>query len=126
MPDRRGVGHETRPLVANRGARIRTGDPLLPKQVRYRTAPRPVVRWEGTASGSIGHPGTGPGGAPEPPPQLSVNDSVYVPGCVVPTRSMTKRSWGRMNSGPSEKEISREVAPPGSAPVLAVISPLIE
>jgi hypothetical protein len=28
---------------ASRGARIRTGDPLLPKQVRYRTAPRPVV-----------------------------------------------------------------------------------
>ena len=26
-----------------RGAQIRTGDPLLPKQVRYRTAPRPVV-----------------------------------------------------------------------------------
>jgi hypothetical protein len=26
----------------SRGARIRTGDPLLPKQVRYRTAPRPV------------------------------------------------------------------------------------
>ena len=25
----------------SRGARIRTGDPLLPKQVRYRTAPRP-------------------------------------------------------------------------------------
>ena len=27
----------------NRGGRIRTGDPLLPKQVRYRTAPRPDV-----------------------------------------------------------------------------------
>ena len=26
----------------NRGARIRTGDLLLPKQARYRTAPRPV------------------------------------------------------------------------------------
>ena len=26
-----------------RGAQIRTGDPLLPKQVRYRTAPRPEV-----------------------------------------------------------------------------------
>jgi hypothetical protein len=25
----------------SRGGRIRTGDPLLPKQVRYRTAPRP-------------------------------------------------------------------------------------
>ena len=30
-------------LSINRGARIRTGDPLLPKQVRYRTAPRPVI-----------------------------------------------------------------------------------
>jgi hypothetical protein len=30
-------------LPSNRGARIRTGDPLLPKQVRYRTAPRPEV-----------------------------------------------------------------------------------
>ncbi len=29
--------------LPNRGARIRTGDPLLPKQVRYRTAPRPEV-----------------------------------------------------------------------------------
>ena len=29
------------PPFINRGARIRTGDPLLPKQVRYRTAPRP-------------------------------------------------------------------------------------
>ena len=26
-----------------RGAQIRTGDPLLPKQVRYRTAPRPEL-----------------------------------------------------------------------------------
>ena len=29
-------------LTKNRGARIRTGDLLLPKQARYRTAPRPV------------------------------------------------------------------------------------
>jgi hypothetical protein len=28
--------------IRNRGARIRTGDLLLPKQARYRTAPRPV------------------------------------------------------------------------------------
>ncbi len=33
----------------NRGGRIRTGDPLLPKQVRYRTAPRPNVRRARTA-----------------------------------------------------------------------------
>ena len=30
--------------IANRGAQIRTGDPLLPKQVRYQTAPRPAKR----------------------------------------------------------------------------------
>jgi hypothetical protein len=30
-------------LLSNRGGRIRTGDPLLPKQVRYRTAPRPEM-----------------------------------------------------------------------------------
>ena len=29
-----------------RGAQIRTGDPLLPKQVRYQTAPRPVGQRE--------------------------------------------------------------------------------
>jgi hypothetical protein len=27
----------------NRGGQIRTGDPLLPKQVRYRAAPRPEM-----------------------------------------------------------------------------------
>ena len=35
----------------HRGARIRTGDPLLPKQVRYRTAPRPVVA-DSTSAGA--------------------------------------------------------------------------
>ena len=30
-------------VVSSRGAQIRTGDPLLPKQVRYRTAPRPEL-----------------------------------------------------------------------------------
>ncbi len=39
----------------SRGGRIRTGDPLLPKQVRYRTAPRPVY-----VEGNI--PPTGPAG----------------------------------------------------------------
>ncbi len=29
-----------------RGAQIRTGDPLLPKQVRYQTAPRPARKRE--------------------------------------------------------------------------------
>ena len=29
-----------------RGAQIRTGDPLLPKQMRYQTAPRPVGQRE--------------------------------------------------------------------------------
>ena len=28
--------------IGNRGGRIRTGDLLLPKQARYRAAPRPV------------------------------------------------------------------------------------
>ncbi len=31
-----------RPAARNRGAQIRTEDPLLPKQVRYQTAPRPA------------------------------------------------------------------------------------
>ena len=30
--------------VVSRGGRIRTGDFLLPKQARYRTAPRPVAK----------------------------------------------------------------------------------
>ena len=37
-----------RPAAQYRGAQIRTGDPLLPKQVRYQTAPRPAKR-EGEA-----------------------------------------------------------------------------
>jgi hypothetical protein len=37
------VAARFRSPVASRGARIRTGDPLLPKQVRYRTAPRPEM-----------------------------------------------------------------------------------
>jgi hypothetical protein len=36
LKDRRGF------LLFNRGAGIRTRDLLLPKQARYRTAPRPV------------------------------------------------------------------------------------
>ena len=32
--------------VGGRGARIRTGDPLLPKQVRYQAALRPDLREE--------------------------------------------------------------------------------
>ncbi len=41
---RRGPG--AGPEEESRGGRIRTGDPLLPKQVRYRTAPRPEVLLE--------------------------------------------------------------------------------
>ncbi len=37
------VSHDTGLSYISRGGRIRTGDPLLPKQVRYRTAPRPEV-----------------------------------------------------------------------------------
>ena len=37
------TGRITKSRKPSRGARIRTGDPLLPKQVRYRTAPRPEV-----------------------------------------------------------------------------------
>jgi hypothetical protein len=40
-PEENAVG-----LEKNRGARIRTGDLLLPKQARYRAAPRPVRRWK--------------------------------------------------------------------------------
>src|SRR3954452_1408913 len=50
---------------ANRGGRIRTGDPLLPKQVRYQAAPRPVLREMyaqhaalGTAARAIAPPGS--------------------------------------------------------------------
>ena len=38
-------------LGDHRDGRIRTGDPLLPKQVRYQAAPRPVqLRVEGEAA----------------------------------------------------------------------------
>ena len=41
---KKGPRPQMSPRTLHRGARIRTGDPLLPKQVRYRTAPRPVSR----------------------------------------------------------------------------------
>ena len=41
LHDRQHVTHCCYCICVSRGAQIRTGDPLLPKQVRYRTAPRP-------------------------------------------------------------------------------------
>ena len=42
LEGRRSIQLSYRQLTCGRGAQIRTGDPLLPKQVRYQTAPRPV------------------------------------------------------------------------------------
>ena len=42
-PVRAGSDTDISPEMKGRDARIRTGDPLLPKQVRYQTAPHPEM-----------------------------------------------------------------------------------